>query len=87
MLKNFLDKFKFEYSFKSSSVLYKSGFFNNTLKFKPHLICTPECSNIITNDKNYLISKLDFYWIIWLKLLILSMYSQYILWGGYNAIT
>ena len=29
--------------------------FNNTLKFKPHLICTPECSNIITNDKNYLI--------------------------------
>ena len=30
--------------------------FNNTLKFKPHLICTPECSNIITNDKNYLIS-------------------------------
>ena len=32
MLKNFLDKFKFEYSFKSSSVLYKSGFFNDTLK-------------------------------------------------------
>ena len=32
MLKNFLDKFKFEYSFKSSSVLYKSGFFNPTLK-------------------------------------------------------
>ena len=29
--------------------------FNNTLKFKPHLICTPECSNIITNDKKYLI--------------------------------
>ncbi len=25
--------------------------FNNTLKYKPHLICTPECSNIITNDK------------------------------------
>ena len=31
MLKNFLDKFKFEYSFKSSTVLYKSGFFNDTL--------------------------------------------------------
>ena len=30
--------------------------FNKALKFKPHLICTPECSNIITNDKNYLIS-------------------------------
>ena len=29
--------------------------FNNTLKFKPQLICTPECSNIITNDKKYLI--------------------------------
>ena len=28
--------------------------FKKTLKFKPHLICTPECSNIITNDKNYL---------------------------------
>jgi lysyl-tRNA synthetase class 1 len=32
MLKNFLDKFNFEYNFKSSSVLYKSGFFNTTLK-------------------------------------------------------
>ena len=30
--------------------------FKKTLKFKPHLICTPECSNIITNDKNYLLS-------------------------------
>ena len=29
--------------------------FEKTLKFKPHLICTPECSNIITNDKNYLV--------------------------------
>ena len=27
--------------------------FKKTLKFKPHLICTPECSNIITNDKNF----------------------------------
>ena len=32
MLKDFLDKFKFEYSFKSSSALYKSGFFNPTLQ-------------------------------------------------------
>ena len=32
MLKKFLDKFKFEYSFKSSTVLYKSGFFNDALK-------------------------------------------------------
>jgi lysyl-tRNA synthetase, class I len=32
MLKDFLDKFKFDYSFKSSSVLYKGGFFNPTLQ-------------------------------------------------------
>ena len=32
MLKDFLDKFKFEYNFKSSSVLYKDGFFNSTLQ-------------------------------------------------------
>ena len=30
-------------------------FFEKTKKFNPNLICTPECSNIITNDKNYLI--------------------------------
>jgi len=32
MLKNFLNKFKFNYSFKSSSKLYKSGYFNEALK-------------------------------------------------------
>ena len=32
MLKNFLDKFNFEYSFKSSSSLYKRGLFNSTLQ-------------------------------------------------------
>ena len=32
MLKSFLNKFKFNYSFKSSSELYKSGYFNETLK-------------------------------------------------------
>ena len=32
MLKNFLNKFNFNYNFKSSSELYKSGFFNPTLK-------------------------------------------------------
>ena len=32
MLKIFLDKFKFEYNFKSSTLLYKSGFFNPTLQ-------------------------------------------------------
>ena len=32
MLKSFLNKFKFKYSFKSSSKLYKSGYFNETLK-------------------------------------------------------
>ncbi|MDC3173629.1 lysine--tRNA ligase [Candidatus Pelagibacter sp.] len=32
MLKKFLDSFKFNYIFKSSSFLYKSGFFNPTLE-------------------------------------------------------
>ena len=32
MLKNFLDSFKFDYNFQSSTSLYKSGFFNSTLK-------------------------------------------------------
>ena len=32
MLKNFLDSFKFKYNFQSSTILYKSGFFNPTLK-------------------------------------------------------
>ena len=32
MLKNFLDSFNFDYEFKSSTSLYKSGFFNSTLK-------------------------------------------------------
>jgi len=32
MLKNFLDKFEFKYTFKSSTALYKSGFFNSTLQ-------------------------------------------------------
>jgi len=32
MLKNFLNKFKFKYNFKSSTFLYKSGFFNSALQ-------------------------------------------------------
>ena len=32
MLKNFLDSFKFKYNFQSSTALYNSGFFNQTLK-------------------------------------------------------
>jgi lysyl-tRNA synthetase class 1 len=32
MLKNFLDSFKFNYNFQSSTSLYKGGFFNPTLK-------------------------------------------------------
>ena len=30
------------------------SFYKKSLKFKPDLICTPECSNIITNDKKHL---------------------------------
>ena len=32
MLKNFLNQFKFQYNFKSSTSLYKSGFFNSALQ-------------------------------------------------------
>ena len=32
MLKKFLDDFNFQYNFKSSTELYKSGFFNPSLK-------------------------------------------------------
>ncbi len=32
MLKTFLDSFNFKYNFKSSTLLYKSGFFNSTLQ-------------------------------------------------------
>ena len=32
MLKDFLNSFNFKYNFKSSTSLYKAGFFNSTLK-------------------------------------------------------
>ena len=32
MLKNFLNNFNFDYNFKSSTLLYKSGFFNSSLQ-------------------------------------------------------
>ena len=35
-------------------------YFNKANKFKPDLICTPECSNIITDDKSYLILNAPF---------------------------
>ena len=28
--------------------------YKKSMNFKPDLICTPECSNIITNDKSFL---------------------------------
>jgi predicted amidohydrolase len=37
---------------KNAELLNK--YFEKTKNFKPNLICTPECSNIITNDINYL---------------------------------
>ena len=45
--------------FSAKSTPYKNAellkkLFEKTKKFKPNLICTPECSNIITNDINYL---------------------------------
>ena len=37
---------------KNAELLNK--YFEKTKKFNPNLICTPECSNIITSDINYL---------------------------------
>ncbi len=31
-----------------------NNYFNKSLKFNPDIICTPECSNIITNDRSHL---------------------------------
>ena len=42
----------------NAQLLYK--YFLKTKKFKPDLICTPECSNIITNDKKYLFNHSTF---------------------------
>ena len=41
--------------FENAKLLKK--YFEKTKKFIPNLICTPECSNIITNDTNYLKQK------------------------------
>ena len=40
---------------KENTTILKKLFYK-TKKFQPNLICTPECSNIITNDKMYLIN-------------------------------
>ena len=42
-----------------NSILLKK-YFLKTLIFKPDLICTPECSNIITNDKKFLFSNVNY---------------------------
>ena len=34
--------------------------FKRSIKFEPDLICTPECSNIITNDKSHLLKYATF---------------------------
>ena len=36
------------------NALLLKKYFEKTVKFNPNLICTPECSNIITSDINYL---------------------------------
>lgn len=40
--------------FENSELL--ESYFLKSQKFKPDLICTPECSNIITNDKTHLLN-------------------------------
>ena len=44
--------------FENAKLLKK--YFEKTKKFNPYLICTPECSNIITNDNKYLINNTTF---------------------------
>lgn len=39
--------------FKNAELIKKN--LTKTIKFDPDIICTPECSNIITHDKNFLI--------------------------------
>ena len=36
------------------------NYFEKSLKFKPDIICTPECSNIITNNNDYLFKNSTF---------------------------
>ena len=43
---------------KNAKILY--NYFSKTKNFKPDLICTPECSNIITNDKKFLLENTNF---------------------------
>ena len=31
-----------------------ANLFKKAIKYKPNLICTPECSNIVTHDKKHL---------------------------------
>ena len=42
---------------ENADILEKN--YNKSLKFKPDLICTPECSNIITNDKIHLLGEIS----------------------------
>ncbi len=35
-------------------------FYTRSLRFKPDLICTPECSNLITNDNNHLFNFVNY---------------------------
>ena len=42
------------------NALLLNKYFQKKKKFKPNLICTPECSNIITNDKNYLLQNVNY---------------------------
>ena len=44
----------------NENAILLNKYFNKTLKFKPDLICTPECSNILTNDKKHLFNNTTF---------------------------
>jgi len=58
--KNNMKKFKIsQIQFQAKPTPYENAnllenYFKKSQKYKPDLICTPECSNIITHDKNHL---------------------------------
>ena len=57
-----MKKFKIsQIQFQAKSTPYENGnllvnYYRRSQKYKPDLICTPECSNIITHDKNHLLN-------------------------------
>ena len=58
-MKNFkISQIQFQVAYSLENAILLEKYFNRTGSYKPNLICTPECSNIITNDNNHLFKKI-----------------------------